>query len=619
MSTGNELVTLKQVDNYYKDLRKRSAPVIFNNAVGNPAVFSDGADGLPIQSLKVHLLPRQEGMGDASPENVRNLIPWNGLTVWSGGANLWDEQWEVGTINTTTGEPAQADDRIRAKNYCPCLPNTTYYVVDPTHGKNIRLFYYDQSKAYIGDSAWKDSEVTTPAEAYFFRFIVAASYGTTYNNNISINYPASITTYEPYKPIIETDIDFPSTVYGGALNVVSGMMTVEWSTKQFDGSSDENWYFVHVGESSWYRAYIIMSDAKQPNDVSALADSYKAVSFNDRSYSNKVCMFGNENESPIIFNVITELTTVESFRAYLAENPLTIAHKLATPIEIQLTPAQLQSLLGNNTIWSDANGDVEVEYRADTEKFVEKSIANLPIATKTKLGVIKVPGNTGLYVVESSGVIATDKASLTGIKAGTSAYNPVVPELQHASAFYGLAKVAGVDMANSSNPVGQFTDEAKIAIKEMLGIYDAPFRLINEITVQEDCSYVNIDTDSYGLPFDLHEIVVKIITKQTNGTGNGSIVINSIAANSDSPYLSLYNSFRDNGDHIAYAHAWIAGKRFFGEAPQSTMTQAYSPTVIVRNPNASGILEAESITSITYKSLNAYLVKAGSIITLYGR
>ena len=41
------------------------------------------------------------------------------------GANQWDEQWEVGTISTTTGESAQADDRIRAKNYCACLPNTT--------------------------------------------------------------------------------------------------------------------------------------------------------------------------------------------------------------------------------------------------------------------------------------------------------------------------------------------------------------------------------------------------------------------------------------------------------------------------------------------------------------
>ena len=82
MSTGNELVTLKQVNVYYKDLRGQSAPIIFNSAVGNPVVFSDGADDLPIQSLKVHLLPKQEGSGDASPENDRSILLWDGLSVF---------------------------------------------------------------------------------------------------------------------------------------------------------------------------------------------------------------------------------------------------------------------------------------------------------------------------------------------------------------------------------------------------------------------------------------------------------------------------------------------------------------------------------------------------------
>lgn len=42
-----------------------------------------------------------------------------------------------------------------------------------------------------------------------------------------------------------------------------------------------------------------------------------------------------------------------------------ICYELATPIEFQLTPTEVKTLLGNNNIFADS-GSVEVEYRADT-------------------------------------------------------------------------------------------------------------------------------------------------------------------------------------------------------------------------------------------------------------
>ena len=53
-------------------------------------------------------------------------------------------------------------------------------------------------------------------------------------------------------------------------------------------------------------------------------------------------------------------------------------------------------------------------------------------------------------------------------KAGGESYRPVVPNKQHHSAFYGLAKAAGYDEKNSTLPVGQYTEEAKSAISDML-------------------------------------------------------------------------------------------------------------------------------------------------------
>lgn len=51
-----------------------------------------------------------------------------------------------------------------------------------------------------------------------------------------------------------------------------------------------------------------------------------------------------------------------------------------------------------------------------------------------------------------------------------SNYQPITPYYQHESTFYGLAKAAGdTTQSASSNAVGNYTEDAKSAISEMLG------------------------------------------------------------------------------------------------------------------------------------------------------
>ena len=49
---------------------------------------------------------------------------------------------------------------------------------------------------------------------------------------------------------------------------------------------------------------------------------------------------------------------------------------MATPIEIDLTPTEVKSLLGDNNVWSDS-GTVDVEYRADTSLVINKILEAL--------------------------------------------------------------------------------------------------------------------------------------------------------------------------------------------------------------------------------------------------
>ena len=103
---------------------------------------------------------------------------------------------------------------------------------------------------------------------------------------------------------------------------------------------------------------------------------------------------------------------------------------------------------------------------------VDDGVANVPIASSSILGVIKVYHGDGL-VVNNNGSLMTNPPLDSQIKAGTETFRPLVSSLQHKSTFYGLAKAAGdTTQSQSSNAVGQYTDSAKGKIQTMLGIAD---------------------------------------------------------------------------------------------------------------------------------------------------
>lgn len=98
---------------------------------------------------------------------------------------------------------------------------------------------------------------------------------------------------------------------------------------------------------------------------------------------------------------------------------------------------------------------------------------------------------------------------------------------QDEAAFMGLALAAGdTTQINSSNAVGEYTDEAKIKIQKMLGIYKAPWELIREdtFTNQETANYeVTVDKD--GNAFELTDVIVMFETpKQETACSKGGYV-----------------------------------------------------------------------------------------------
>ena len=157
------------------------------------------------------------------------------------------------------------------------------------------------------------------------------------------------------------------------------------------------------------------------------------------------------------------------------------------------------------------------------QKMADEYVKPTDYATSSDAGVVKVDSTNGIGI-ESGHKLYIEYAPSNLIKSGTGNYRPITPPRQHEATFYGLAKLAGADMASSDNDVGVYTDAAKVAIQKMLGIYEAPWELIcqDEFTNATAGTY-EISVDGDGIGFELTDIQFVLVTPvQDTQAGLGS-------------------------------------------------------------------------------------------------
>ena len=174
-----------------------------------------------------------------------------------------------------------------------------------------------------------------------------------------------------------------------------------------------------------------------------------------------------------------------------------------------------------------SSGDVINDVQVNGTSVVSNGVANVPVASTSELGAVYDGGSYGYYgiTVANDGRLQVTRAEDSNVKAGTQGYRPIVPYNQHSAAFYGLAKASGdTTQSASSNPVGTYTDDAKVAIQKMLGIYEAPWELIREDTVTNATEAdIDITVDGNGQPFELTDVILFFETpKQETASAKGS-------------------------------------------------------------------------------------------------
>ena len=438
---------------------------------GNPVSFQTNV-AKPLTGFTIPFIPMQSGSGDPSPSNVRPISGRTGITAWRTGINVWDEEWVVGAINGANGSIDASLTARRTTSFISVVPGTKYIFVAPDKAGYGRYTFYDADKnmTYFDNNGPAHMEaLTIPEGVHFIRITVNSSYGTTYNHDISFNYPYTDREYHAftgasypvtfpalgknlfdeqypdmpsaqtqtlkYLPIYVGDgavtfssnaplagsssnlfalagqatsgastggndfnenrsrtvtpvngyvtiayrqyggVDpreyhvqiekgssatayepYTNTVYGGTLDAVNGVLTVEWFKSDL---SNLTWTKTAGGGGAYY-VFFTTEDRASLNDLSCICNCLKLLQINDGDYSIRRYSY-NGNARIMIRDDSKASMTGKQFAETLSDIDVFLV--LAEPYEIQLDPLSISTLIGDNTIWSDTNGENTIKYK----------------------------------------------------------------------------------------------------------------------------------------------------------------------------------------------------------------------------------------------------------------
>ena len=165
-----------------------------------------GAGNEPMTAAEFY--PRKPIGVDLMAYNEGEIVNGDYKAIKTTGYNQWDEQWELGLFNTSTGRPDISFENIRNVNPIRVLPNTTYYEKQPNATNLLmRVLEYTQDGTYIGFQYVYNKTFTTSPNTAYVNFYMSNVYGAVYNNDICINlswseYASMNGTYKPYKPFV---------------------------------------------------------------------------------------------------------------------------------------------------------------------------------------------------------------------------------------------------------------------------------------------------------------------------------------------------------------------------------------------------------------------------------
>jgi hypothetical protein len=329
----------------------------------------------------------ESGSTATTYEPYSNICPISGRTeasVKRTGINQWDEEWEQGYIDSH-GENTASTINIRSKNFIPIVPNTRYYLKSGyTTVVYCPIFFYDENKVFLSNNLQQiwNTVITTPSNAKYMRFYMNGAYGSVYNNDISINYPATDTEYHAYNGETKT-VTFDHTVYGGEADLTNGKLSEDMTIVDL---GTLNWTMATSGGITRFQASLAGLKGSGNNNIpdNMLCEIYKNNSWAlVTGYLNdgQICGLGGGNIIAVQDSRYTDATAFKT-----AMSGVMLCYELATPTESTFTPQSISLNKGENVISTDGD-NVELKYSVSLDSLLPtttRTLAKSPIVEEPK-------------------------------------------------------------------------------------------------------------------------------------------------------------------------------------------------------------------------------------------
>ena len=350
----------------------------------NPAVLDNPYPNFPLQ-ITTTFEPKQEGSGEPSPDNIRQISGFNNAKITRCGKNLLSKaaagsKTSRGITFTSNGDGSYTINGTStgsisiefAAEVPITIPVGAYLHVGNTGVLNGNIAFVPHftdgttvSLAFnVKNRVWKitDSYIGKTIDKIGIYVNGVQTVNITFKPMICMD--ATTGEFEPYQGGTFT-VDFHQTIYGGTLDWNMGEMVVDKMGITLNGN--EEWAKSTYGNHYNMPLADIVPTDENINHIVCCSHCI-GIPYVDRGNYTKL-VAGITNDNKIEFRN-TGRETIEDWKAYLAAQntagtPVQICYKLATPTTIQLTPQEIKAIKGINTLYSNAQ-ELTVIGRVDT-------------------------------------------------------------------------------------------------------------------------------------------------------------------------------------------------------------------------------------------------------------
>ena len=339
----------------------------------------------PIQSLTVDISPIQDLHGQDAPYPA------------GGGKNRFSPDGLDQLFYNSAGT-ASSNGRWVTSDYIAVTPGATYTLSVNQAMYALSIIEFDASKNWIKNTIGSNNTkrtVTLDSNTAFVRCNINADNTTDMDISTAVEtyHPqleegSSATAYAPYSNICPISgrtavtvwrgavfdpsadpaltVQLGQTVYGGTVDVVSGKLTV---TRKIYKLSDLS--FSYYSNGGYFRSPQLTTVKRGYNNVvtTMICNMLKGTAPNN--IQDLSCNLTTDTNPRIVVSDVSLDGSLENLNEKYAD--AVFVCEMKEPFDIDITPASLSTLKGDNTVWSDGDS-VEMTYIADPKLYIDKKI-----------------------------------------------------------------------------------------------------------------------------------------------------------------------------------------------------------------------------------------------------